>query len=65
MFALSHLIVSASGMTRLSVYIKREKQIASFAVFDMAKSSASVEKVVTVSCLLALHATAPPNNFMI
>ena len=36
----------------------------SLAIYERASNSASVEEVVTVSYLLALHATGPPNNFI-
>ena len=51
-------------MVSLSDFIKRARYIDSLAVWEIASSSASVDDVVTVSCLLARHATGPPNSFI-
>ena len=49
----------------VTLVLHQERYIVSLAVCNIAKSFASVEKVVTVSCLFALYATASPNNFII
>ena len=61
---LSHLIMSALGRTRVRAFIRQKRYIAFLAVCNTARSSASVEDVVTISCLFALHAIAPPKSFI-
>ena len=62
---LSYSITRGSSSLRDIALSSLDRYIASFAVCDRASSSASVDEVVTVSCLLALHATGPPNSFRI
>src|SRR6266704_3202534 len=40
-------------------------KIASFAVYNRVNNSAFILNVVTISCLFALYAISPPNNFII
>lgn len=64
-YILLHSIVSISKMTKLSRCIKQEKLITFLAVYDITKNSVLLDKIVTVSYLLAPYTIAPPNNFMI
>ena len=60
---LSHSIASGSSSSMDSAFRRHDRYIDSFAICDSANSSASVEEVVTVSCLFALQAIGPPNSF--
>ena len=62
---LSHSMVKDLCKSSFSAFIRREKYINSFVVCKIASSLVSVDEVVTVSCLLALHATDLPNNFIV
>lgn len=65
-YALLYSIISASGIIRLSTYIKHKRlPIISFAIYDIAKSPALIDKVVTMSYVLALHTTVLSNTSMI
>src|SRR5436190_6345003 len=62
---LSHLITNGSFSCKVRAFRSQLMKIASLAVCDRASNSASVLDVVTVFCLLAFHAIAPPNNSII
>ena len=62
---LSHSIVGAFGRINIRDFISQERNIASLAICKAVRNSVSIEEVVTVSCLLALYVTAPPNNVII
>ena len=61
-WVLSQWMVSGSFNLRVIALNRRLIKIASFAVCERERSSASVLEVVTVSCLFALHAIAPPKS---
>lgn len=58
-------MVSAFKITSSSTFIRWKNYITFFAICNIAKSSASIDEIVTISCLLALYTTVLPKNFMI
>lgn len=64
-YYLLHWILIALKRISNRNFINREKYIVSLAVCNTTRSFTSVEKVVIVFCLLALHAIESPNNFIL
>lgn len=57
--------MSALGKINIRDFISQEKYIANLAVYNIARSSISIEEEMTVFCLFALYATAPSYNIII
>src|SRR5436190_22459970 len=62
---LSHLIINGLFSCKVRAFRSQLVKVGSLAVCDRASNSASVLDVVTVFCLLAFHAIAPPKSSII
>lgn len=61
---LLYSIVSISKKNNISTFIRKERLITFFPVCNITKSSASIKKVMTLFCLLALYIIASTKNFI-